>query len=401
MSTRKNFPRLSVPAVLAVAITLAACGEGAAPPPQAGPVEVTVVTMKEERLGLMRELPGRTNAYLLAEVRPQVTGIVRQRLFTEGAQVKAGQPLYQIDDAIYQASLASARASLARARASLMQAELDAARADELVRIDAISRQEHDRLTAALALARAGVAAAEAEVQSNTVTLNHARITSPISGRIGKSSVTPGALVTANQAGFLATVQQLDPVYVDLTQSASELLQLRKEAAAGKLTRSGDVPVQILLEDGTPYPHEGRLAFADVSVDPGTGSFSLRATVPNPDNILMPGLYVRARIGTGVRENAILVPQQGIARDPKGNTSAMIVGVDGKAEARPVEVSRSIGDRWLVESGLAAGDRVIVAGLQKIRAGVPVTAVEAGSQPAPAGGASDGVAAPAAADTKR
>jgi len=230
-------------------------------------------------------------------------------------------------------------------------------------------------------------------VQSSTVTLNYARITSAIGGRIGKSSVTPGALVTANQAAALATVQQLGPVYVDLTQSASELLQLRKEVAAGKLTGSGNVPVKILPEDGSLYKHEGKLDFADVSVDPGTGSYALRVTVPNPDNILMPGLYVRAIIGSGMRDHAILVPQQGIARDPKGNTSAMIVGKDGKVEARPVKVSRTIGDQWLVEDGLAAGDRVIVAGLQKIRPGAPVKAVEAADQAAPAQTPASGAAA--------
>jgi len=393
MLPRKIFFRLSTPAVLVAALALSACGRSEAPPPQMAPAEVTVVTMKQEKVSLTRELPGRTNAYLLSEVRPQVTGIVKQRLFTEGAQVKAGQPLYQLDDATYQANLASAKASLARARASLTQAELNARRSDELVRIDAVSRQDHDNATATLAQARADVAAAEAAVQSSTMTLNYARITSPIGGRIGKSSVTPGALVTANQAAALATVQQLDPVYVDLTQSASELLQLRKEVAAGKLTRSGNVPVKILLEDGSLYKHEGKLDFADVSVDPGTGSYALRVTVPNPDNILMPGLYVRAIIGSGMRDHAILVPQQGIARDPKGNTSAMIVGKDGKVEARPVKVSRTIGDQWLVEDGLAAGDRVIVAGLQKIRPGAPVKAVEAADQAAPAQTPASGAAA--------
>jgi len=393
MLPRKIFFRLSTPAVLVAALALSACGRSEAPPPQMAPAEVTVVTMKQEKGSLTRELPGRTNAYLLSEVRPQVTGIVKQRLFTEGAQVKAGQPLYQLDDATYQANLASAKASLARARASLTQAELNARRSDELVRIDAVSRQDHDNATATLAQASADVAAAEAAVQSSTVTLNYARITSPIGGRIGKSSVTPGALVTANQAAALATVQQLDPVYVDLTQSASELLQLRKEVAAGKLTRSGNVPVKILLEDGSLYKHEGKLDFADVSVDPGTGSYALRVTVPNPDNILMPGLYVRAIIGSGMRDHAILVPQQGIARDPKGNTSAMIVGKDGKVEARPVKVSRTIGDQWLVEDGLAAGDRVIVAGLQKIRHGAPVKAVEAADQAAPAQTPASGAAA--------
>lgn len=393
MLSRKTLSRLPAQFLLLGAITLAACGKTQAPPPQSGAPEVSVVTLEQQKVSLTRELPGRTNAFLLAEVRPQVTGIVKKRLFTEGALVKAGQALYQLDDATYQANLASARANLARAQATLKLAELNAKRSNELVKIDAVSKQDNENANAALAQAKADVAAAEAAVQSNTVTLNYARIASPISGRIGKSSVTPGALVTANQAASLATVQQLDPVYVDLTQSASELLQLRKEVAAGKLTRSGDVPVQILLEDGTVYKHEGKLAFADVSVDPGTGSYSLRVTVPNPDNILMPGLYVRALIGAGVRENALLVPQQGIARDPKGNTSAMVVNQESKVEARPVKVSRTIGDKWLVESGLAPGDRVIVAGLQKIRPGAPVKAVEAADKAVPAQNPAPGAAA--------
>lgn len=393
MLSRKTLSRLPAQILLLGAITLAACGKTQAPPPQPGAPEVSVVTLEQQKVSLTRELPGRTNAFLLAEVRPQVTGIVKKRLFTEGALVKAGQALYQLDDATYQANLASARANLARAQATLKLAELNAKRSNELVKIDAVSKQDNENANAALAQAKADVAAAEAAVQSNTVTLNYARIASPISGRIGKSSVTPGALVTANQAASLATVQQLDPVYVDLTQSASELLQLRKEVAAGKLTRSGDVPVQILLEDGTVYKHEGKLAFADVSVDPGTGSYSLRVTVPNPDNILMPGLYVRALIGAGVRENALLVPQQGIARDPKGNTSAMVVNQESKVEARPVKVSRTIGDKWLVESGLAAGDRVIVAGLQKIRPGAPVKAVEAADKAVPSQNPAPGAAA--------
>lgn len=385
--------------VISLAV-LAACGKTQAPPPQPGAPEVDVVTLRPENVNLTRELPGRTNAFLLAEVRPQVTGIVKQRLFTEGGLVKAGQPLYQLDDATYQANTASARASLARAQATLKSAELNAQRSAELIKIDAISKQDNENATAALAQAKADVAAAEAALQSSSVTLAYARITSPITGRIGKSSVTQGALVTANQAAPLATVQQLDPVYVDLTQSASELLQLRKDLAAGKLTRAGDVPVKIVLDDGSRYQHDGKLAFADVSVDPGTGSYSLRVTVPNPDSILMPGMYVRAVVGSGVRENAILVPQQGIARDPKGNTTAMVVGKDGKAETRPVKVSRAIADKWLVEDGLAAGDRVIVAGLQKIRPGAPIKAVEASANAAP-GQPAAAAAKPAAAGAKQ
>lgn len=390
MSPIKNLPRFATFAVMLGAVAISGCGnkEAAAPAPSAP--AVTVVTLKAQEVSLTRELPGRTNAFLVAEVRPQVNGIIKKRLFTEGAQVKAGQPLYQLDDAIYQANYASAKASLARAQATLKSAELNATRTAELVKIDAVSRQDNENAEAALSQSKADVAAAQAALQSNSVTLAYAQITSPITGRIGKSSVTQGALVTANQAAALATVQQLNPVYIDLTQSSSELLQLRKELAAGRLTQSGNLPVQIVLEDGSRYQHDGKLAFADVTVDPGTGSFALRVTVPNPDNILMPGMYVRALIGNGVRQNAILVPQQGIARDPKGNTSTMVVDKDGKVALRPVSVSRTIGDKWLVEDGLAAGDRVIVAGLQKIKPGIPVTATE---EAAPAAQAASGAAA--------
>ncbi|RJG01060.1 efflux RND transporter periplasmic adaptor subunit [Noviherbaspirillum sedimenti] len=406
MLSKKTLSRFPARALLLGAVALAAlaaCGKTQAPPPAPGVPEVSVVTLQQQKVSLTRELPGRTNAYLLAEVRPQVTGIVKQRLFTEGGMVKAGQALYQLDDATYQANTASARANLARAKATLKSAELNAQRSAELAKIDAVSKQDNENAAAALAQAKADVAATEAALQGSSVTLAYARITSPISGRIGKSSVTQGALVTANQAAPLATVQQLDPVYVDLTQSSSELLQLRKDLAAGKLSKSGDVPVQIVLEDGSRYSHDGKLAFSDVSVDPGTGSFSLRVTVPNPDSILMPGMYVRAVVGNGVRDNAILVPQQGIARDPRGNTTAMVVGKDGKAEVRPVKVSRTIGDKWLVDDGLAAGDRVIVAGLQKIKPGVPVKAVEAGANAAPAQPTAAGAAAakPAAAAAKQ
>ena len=362
---------------LALGAGLSACGgrqENAAPAPAATPV--SVVTLKSQSVVLTRELPGRTTPFLVAEVRPQVNGIVKRRLFTEGGLVKAGEPLYQLDDAIYRAEHNSAKAALARARATLVSARLTAKRTAELAKIDAVSKQDDENATAALRQAEADVKAAEAVVQANAVTLGYARIVSPISGRIGKSSVTQGALVTANQAAPLATVQQPDPIYVDLTQSSSELLQLRKELAAGTLKSTEELPVTILLEDGTEYSHPGKLAFSEVTVDPSTGSFMLRVVVPNPDHLLMPGMYVRAELGNGVRQNAILVPQQGIARDPKGNTSAMVVGMDDKVEARAVQVSRAIGDKWLVEGGLLAGDKVIVEGLQKIRTGVLVQATE-------------------------
>jgi membrane fusion protein (multidrug efflux system) len=378
-----KFSRYLTAFPLACSLLLAACG-GEAPPQEMSPPAVTVVTLKTEPVTLTRELPGRTNPYLVAEVRPQVTGIVKERLFTEGSLVEAGQPLYQLDDATYRAAYNSARASLARAEAAVEVARLNAARANELIKVNAVSEQEHENLIATLRQAEADVGVAEAAVAGYGVELGYARITSPIDGRIGKSTVTQGALVTADQTAPLATVQQLDPIYVDLTQSASELLDLRRAIAGGAVRGAEGTPVTILLEDGTPFSQQGELAFTDVAVDPSTGSFALRVVVPNPEHVLMPGMYVRAVVSTAVLEQGVLVPQQGIARDPKGNATAMVVAADGTAEQRAVEVSRTIGDQWLVRGGLVAGDRVIVEGIQKVQPGMPVETTEA---------------APAAADT--
>jgi membrane fusion protein (multidrug efflux system) len=358
-------------------VALMACGDRQPPAIAPQAASVIVVTLKTQTVTLTRELPGRTSPSVVAEVRPQVNGIVKARLFDEGSRVKAGQPLYQLDDAIYRADLATAKASLTRAAATLESARLNAARSAELAKIDAVSRQDNENAIASLRLAEADVAAANAAIQRNEVTLGYARITSPISGRIGKSSVTQGALVTANQTDPLAIVQQLDPIYVDVTQSSAELLELRKQFAAGRLESARDLPVSILLEDGSRYPLQGRLTFADVTVDPATGSFLLRVIVPNPNDILLPGVYLRAVIASGVRQDALLVPQQGVARDPKGDTSVMLVGADGKVEPRSVKVSQAIGDQWLVEEGLHQGDRVIVEGLQKVRPGAEVKATEA------------------------
>ncbi|HQY48702.1 MAG TPA: efflux RND transporter periplasmic adaptor subunit, partial [Usitatibacteraceae bacterium] len=349
--------------------------------------EVGVVTLKAQTVTLTRELPGRTNPYLVAEVRPQATGIVKERLFTEGGSVKAGQPLYQLDDALYRAEVAAAKASHARAQATRDTAALNARRSAELVKIDAVSRQDDEVAQAALKQAEADVAATKAALDRAEINLAYARISSPISGRIGKSAVTPGALVTANQAAALATVQALDPIYVDVTQSSSELLELRKQLAAGRIKAARDLPVEIVLEDGTRHRQPGKLAFSEATVDPDTGSYTLRVVVPNPDQVLLPGIYVRAIIGGGVREGAIVVPQRGIARDPKGNASAMLLDAEGKVEARPVKVSRTLGDQWLVEEGLAAGDRVIVEGLQKIAPGMPAKVVEPPPAKAPAAAA--------------
>lgn len=386
-------PHLARSATLAIVVAslfvVAACGKteqapAAAPPPPT----VTVTTLTTQEVRLTRELPGRVSPRLIAEVRPQVNGIIKQRLFEEGGLVKAGQPLYQIDDATYRANLASAEAALARAQATLKSAQLNARRSEELVRVDAISRQDAENAAAALAQSQADVAASKAAVESSRLVIGHARIVAPIAGQIGRSNVTQGALVTANQAAPLATVQQLDRVYVDVTQSNSELLQLRRQFAAGSLNKVKDLSVRIVLEDGRPYSHPGRLAFSEVTVDPATGSFALRVEVPNPDHVLLPGSYVRALLDNGVRQNAVLVAQQGITRDPKGNATAMVVNKEGKVELRTVEANRTIGDKWLIDDGLAAGDRVIIEGLQKIRPGIPVTVVEAsapavqpGSQP--------------------
>lgn len=363
-------------------LALSACkgdadAQAAAPPPP----EVTVVTLKPENVTLTRELSGRVTPSLIAEVRPQVTGIVKRRLFTEGGLVRAGQPLYQIDDTAFRAADASAQAQLARAQASLTTARLNAARSAELVRIDAVSKQDNDNAQAALRQAQADVNAARAAVQGAGVPLGFTRVTAPIGGQIGRSSVTAGALVTASQATPMATIQQLDPMYVDLSQSSAELLQLRREVEAGHMSATEGVPVDILLEDGTPFDHQGRLSFAEATVDPTTGSFNLRVVVPNPGHVLLPGMYVRAKVANGARANALLVPQPGIARDPKGNATALVVNPEGKAEPRQVKVSRTVGNRWLVEDGLKAGDRVIVEGLQKIQPGAVVKPVEQGSAP--------------------
>ena len=386
MSSDRSFLRgLALMALAASVLALAACKGQQAAQPQGGPAEVTVVTLKPQAVTVTRELPGRTSAFQVAEVRPQVNGIIKQRLFEEGALVKAGQPLYQLDDAVYRAENNNAKAALAKAKAALYSAQLNAKRTSELARIDAVSKQDDETATAAWRQAEADVAAGQAQVESTGVTLAFARIVSPITGRIGKSAVTPGALVTANQAEPMARVQQMDPIFVDVTQSSGELLDLRKRIAAGSLKEAGGTPVKILLEDGSTYAHDGRLQFADVSVDPNTGSFALRVIVPNPEGVLLPGMYVRAVLDKGSNPRGLLVPQAGISRDPKGGATAMVIGKDGKAELREVRVGRTVGDQWLIEGGLAAGDKVIVEGLQMIQPGMPVHASEAGASGAASG----------------
>jgi len=363
---------------MAAGILVAGCGGQGGRPPGGMAPQVSVVTLKPQSVTLTRELPGRVSAYLVAEVRPQVSGVVKRRLFTEGGTVKAGEPLYELDDAIYRAQYNSARATLQKTRATQEAARLTANRAAELVKIDAVSAQDNDNAIAALGQAEADVAAAQAAVDSSAVNLAFAHIVSPISGRIGKSSVTQGALVTADQTAAMATVQQLDPVYVDVNQSSGEWLQLKQEIEAGRVQAgAAGAPTKIVLENGVTYAAEAKLQFADVTVDPTTGNFLLRAIVANPDHVLMPGMYVRAIVGEGVLPQGLLAPQRGVTRDAKGGATALVVGRDDKVEARDVRVSRTIGDQWLVENGLAAGDRVIVAGLQKVRPGMAVKALEA------------------------
>lgn len=361
-------------AITLTCLLLAACSDApgtSSQQMQMPPTFVDVVTLATQRVTLQRELPGRTSAYLIAEVRPQVTGIVRERLFEEGSQVEAGQALYQLDDATYRAAYESAKAAVARAEAVLEIAQLNAARAERLITTDAISDQDLQSLQAARRQAEADVAVAKAQLENTRVRLDYARIRAPIAGRAGKSAVTPGALVTENQAAVLTTVQQLDPIYVDVTQSASELLSLRRQLEAGELQLAGDIPATILLADDSRYAHEGTLTFEDAAVDPTTGSVAMRIVVPNPDNLLMPGMYVRAVISTAIIDNALLVPQRGITRDPRGRATAMVLTADNIVEQRDVEVRESIDDKWLVAGGLAEGDRVIVEGLQKIRVGQP------------------------------
>lgn len=353
-----------------------------------GPLpEVTVVTLEPQRVQLTRELPGRVHPFRIAEVRPQVSGLIERRLFEEGAEVEEGQPLYQLEDDSYRAALRSARASVTRARAALNVAKENAERSRKLFEGGAISAQQHDTTEAALQLAQADLAAARAALQGQQVTVGYTRITAPISGRVGRSTVTEGALVTANQPDPLTTVQQLDPTYVDVSRSNEEWLELRQAVAGGRLERDEEAPVTILLGDGTRYPHRGRLRFSEVTVDPGTGSSLVRIEVPNPDAVLLPGMYVRAILQTGTTDEGLLVPQQGVTRDPSGEATALVVGDDGRVAARQLETSQTVGSSWLVSSGLSAGDRVIVEGVQKVQPGAQVRATERAADARGIGGA--------------
>lgn len=374
---------------------LVGCGERKAEAAPGGPppVEVKVVTIKPQQLALATELPGRTTPLRVAEVRPQVTGVVLQRLFTEGSEVQAGQQLYQIDARSYQATYDSAAAALERAKATLASATLLAERYRSLISAAAISRQQLDDAAAAEGQARADVAAAEAAVESARINLVYTKVLSPITGRIGRSAITEGALVTASQATPLSTVQQLDPIYVDVTQSTTQLLRLQRALASGELRSAGanQAAVRLTLEDGTEYPQPGRLLFSETTVDQSTGSVTLRAVFPNPQRQLLPGMFVHARLVEGVNASALLVPQQGVARNQQGQPMALVVDATGKVEQRNLSVDRAVGDQWLVRAGLKAGDQVIVEGLQRARPGTVVHAVDAqAAEAAPAAPAAPG-----------
>lgn len=354
----------------ASALALSGCGESA--PPAPGPPAVGVVTLKTESVPLLNELPGRVTALETAEVRPQISGIIRRRLFQEGGFVRAGQLLYEIDDAPYRAALAQAQGSLASANATIQSTSLQAQRYKELVAINAVSKQQYDDSVAAAQQARANVAAQRGAVQAAQVNQNFTRIRAPISGRISRSLFTPGALVQAGQADALTTIQRTDMVYVDVTQSAAQIIDLKQAMKSGGVSEADGARITLLLPNGSSYPIEGRLQFSEVTVDQTSGAVTLRATFPNPDGLLLPGMYVRARLVEGQRTQAILAPQQGISRDPRGRATAMVVGRDNKVELRQVEVDRAAGDKWIVTSGLKPGDRLIVEGLVNLRPGTVV-----------------------------
>ena len=356
-------------------LLLTGCGEQ----PKAGqrpPAEVSIITVAPERLALSNELPGRLEAIRVAQVRARVPGIVLKRTFTEGGEVKAGQMLFRIDPAPYQAALNSAKASLSKAEANLTQSTLKLHRYEPLVKINAISKQEYDDVTSAQKQAAADVAAAKAAVATAGLNLGYASVTAPISGRIGRALVTEGALVGQGEVTHLALIQQLDSLYVNLTQSSLEVMQLRKALQDGQLqgVSKDEARVSLVLEDGSIYPHDGKLLFSDITVDESTGSVTLRAVFPNPERLLLPGTFVRARLQQAVNESALSVPQQAVVRTAEG-ASVMVVGAEDKVEIRLIKTSASQGDKWIVNEGLKEGDRVIVEGLQKVRPGMPVKPV--------------------------
>ncbi|PKH58173.1 efflux transporter periplasmic adaptor subunit [Shewanella sp. Choline-02u-19] len=366
---------VKIASVLSVALWITGCGQKSDQmgPQERGPMEVGVITIAAQSQSILVELPGRSKAYLEAEVRPQVSGIIMNRGFVEGKDVKKGQSLYQIDSATYKAALVSAQADLKSAEASLVSAKAKALRFKKLVKLNSISEQDYDEADAAYKEALARVTVAEAAINTANINLEYTEVRAPISGRVGKSSVTAGALVTANQTQTLATIQQLDPINIEIAQSSAQLLRLRAKLKDGQLKASDNAGVQLVLEDGTTYNHDGLLQFAEVSVNENTGSVVLRAEFPNPDGVLMPGMYVRAILNTGTDPQAILVPQRAITRNTKGQAVAMVI-IDGKVASRIVTTAEVINNQWRITDGLNVGDQLIVEGLQKIRPGAPVKA---------------------------
>ena len=387
-------------APLALALILSACGSGGESQQQQqapqGPPQVGFVTVQPQPVTLTTELPGRTAPYETSDVRPQVNGLILARLFQEGDYVRQGQPLYRIDPSPYQAAAASARAALSRAQASIASTRNLARRYGELVKINAISRQEYENAVTGAQQAEADIAAQRAALQQAQIDLSRTTIRAPISGRIGRSVFTTGALVSAAQTNALATIQRLDPIYVDIQQSSADLLKLRQQIMDGDLSRgTGAARVRLKLEDGSTYPIEGTLKFTDVTVDPATGSQAIRAVFANPRGLLLPGMYVRAELAQGTKANGILVPQRAVTRDPKGAATVLVIGADGKLAPRPLQTQRTVGDQWLVTGGLQPGDKVVIEGAQMLQPGTPVKGYPWKPQPegqapqgaAPAGGA--------------
>jgi membrane fusion protein (multidrug efflux system) len=364
-----------------LALALAGCGKSehsdASEKASHSVQKVGVVTLTPQRVAITEELPGRTSPFRISDVRPQVNGIILKRMFIEGSEVTKGQQLYQIDPASYQAAYDSAKAALAKAEATLAVDRLTEQRQKKLVDTHVIAQQDYDTTYAAMKEAEADVALNKASVETTQINLNYTKVLSPISGRIGRSSVTEGALVTNGQTTALATVQQLDPIYVDLTQASSQLLRLQRELSNGQLksVRNQNAEVRLILEDGTGYPESGTRQFSEVSVDQGTGSVTLRAVFANPHQVLLPGMFVRAQVEEGVNEQAILVPQRGVTRNQQGQPTALVVGANSKVELRTLQTERTIGENWLVTSGLNAGDNVIIDGLQKVAPGAEVKTV--------------------------
>jgi membrane fusion protein (multidrug efflux system) len=370
--------RRSVQFALPLLILLAGCGKK--PEKDMSPPEAGFVLMKTESVPLVIELAGRTSAYEASDVRPQVSGVIKQRLFTEGAIVHAGQTLYQIDPSLYRAAADQALANLASANANRVAAEAKASRYKPLAAMEAVSKQDYTDAVATAGQAAAAVAQSRAQLEAANINLHFTRVPAPITGRIGRSLFTTGALVTSGQADPLTTIQRLDPIFVDIQQSSADLLALRRSLASGG-TVAATTTATLKLEDGSEYPQSGKVEFAEAMVDPNTGTVTLRATFPNPKGLLLPGMYVRAKLSQATAKNAILVPQQAVSRDPKGGATVLLVGGDGKAALQAITADRSIGDKWLATSGLKAGDKVITEGLGKIKPGQKVSPVPAGSKP--------------------